>query len=56
MLLLATWFVLVLAEVHPLTGCVWVIGIVHEDVTLTVDVFGTVPGTQFVITFNIAIG
>jgi hypothetical protein len=38
---------------------VWVIGIFHEDVTLMVEVFGTMEGilaAQFVITFNIAIG
>jgi hypothetical protein len=37
----------------------WVVGIFHEDVTLAVEVFGTmggIPGTQFVVTFNIAIG
>jgi hypothetical protein len=36
-----------------------VIGIFHEDVTLAVEVFGTmggIPTTQFVVTFNITIG
>jgi hypothetical protein len=36
-----------------------VIGIFHEDVTLAVEVFGTmvgIPAAQFVVTFNIAIG
>jgi hypothetical protein len=38
---------------------VWVVGIFHEDVTLAVEVFGTMGGilaAQFVITLNIAIG
>jgi hypothetical protein len=42
-----------------LSGGMWVIGIFHEAVTLSVEVFGTmggIPAAQFVITFNIAIG
>jgi hypothetical protein len=37
----------------------WVVGIFNEDVTLAVEVFGTmgsILAAQFVITFNIAIG
>jgi hypothetical protein len=42
-----------------LTGGVQVVGIFHEDITLMVEVFGTMGGilkTQFVVAFNIAIG
>jgi hypothetical protein len=37
----------------------WVVSIFHEDITLVVELFGTMGGilaAQFVITFNIAIG
>jgi hypothetical protein len=43
----------------PLIGGVWVVHIFHEDITLAVEVFGTmggIPAAQFVITFKIAIG